>query len=148
MRRGLVGTYASLRCSPASMDRQPAPPPKPYPLGPNLRAWHILQNSSPSCSEQLVESSNFWQRPVNVISSFGLVQVSYVLNVCKLLVSNHGVILYLVFDLVFFFVNITMYGCGSDLKGFISSVTIMPDLNIRNEMLNLSIINKILYAST
>lgn len=51
------------KCSPWSMDRQPAPPPKPYPLGPNLRPWHTLQKSSPSCSEQFVESSNLPQRP-------------------------------------------------------------------------------------
>ncbi|VEN36187.1 unnamed protein product, partial [Callosobruchus maculatus] len=39
------------------MLRHPAPPPKPYPLGPYLRAWQFLQYSSASCSVTLVESN-------------------------------------------------------------------------------------------
>lgn len=43
--------------APESIDRQPAPPPKPYPFGPYLRPWQFLQYSSFSCSAQFVESS-------------------------------------------------------------------------------------------
>jgi hypothetical protein len=50
-------THPCWRWEPVSMLRQPAPPPKPYPLGPYLRAWQFLQNSSASCSVQLVESN-------------------------------------------------------------------------------------------
>lgn len=46
----------SLKCWPLSMDRHPAPPPNPYPLGPYLRPWQFLQNSTDSCSLQFVES--------------------------------------------------------------------------------------------
>lgn len=50
-----ICTY-SLKCWPLSMDRHPAPPPNPYPLGPYLRPWQFLQNSTDSCSLQFVES--------------------------------------------------------------------------------------------
>lgn len=49
------------------MDRHPAPPPKPYPLGPYLRAWQFLQNNSLSCSVQFVESRALLHIPVGKV---------------------------------------------------------------------------------
>lgn len=49
---------------PASIDKQPAPPPKPYPFGPYLRPWQFLQNNSLSCSVQFVESNILLHIPI------------------------------------------------------------------------------------
>lgn len=45
------------------MDRHPAPPPNPYPLGPYLRPWQFLQNRTDSCSLQFVESRALLHMP-------------------------------------------------------------------------------------
>lgn len=45
------------------MDRHPAPPPNPYPLGPYLRPWQFLQNKTASCSLQFVESRALLHMP-------------------------------------------------------------------------------------
>lgn len=68
LKRGGGDTHSELlRWSPWSIERHPAPPPNPYPLGPNLRPWQTLQKSSPSCSEQFVESSSLLQRPAKLM---------------------------------------------------------------------------------
>ncbi|KHN76482.1 hypothetical protein Tcan_01671, partial [Toxocara canis] len=42
--------------APSSIVSAPAPRPKPTPLGPYLRPWHCLQNSSEPCSATVHES--------------------------------------------------------------------------------------------
>lgn len=52
-----MNTHWLSNCFPVSIDKAPAPPPKPYPFGPYLRPWQFLQNNSLSCSVQFVESN-------------------------------------------------------------------------------------------
>lgn len=53
------------------MDRHPAPPPNPYPLGPYFRPWQFLQNSTDSCSLQFVESRALLHMPGGGDENYG-----------------------------------------------------------------------------
>jgi len=48
--------YCFSRCAPVSILSPAAPPPKPYPLGPNFLPWQTLQKSTRSWQFRFVES--------------------------------------------------------------------------------------------
>jgi len=48
--------YFFSKCAPVSILSPAAPPPKPYPLGPNFLPWHTLQYRTRSWQFRLVES--------------------------------------------------------------------------------------------
>lgn len=84
----LCCTYWLANWFPVSIDKAPAPPPKPYPFGPYLRPWQFLQYNSFSCSVQFVESNILlhipiiWQINEIEINQFSYYWFDYFLNIC------------------------------------------------------------------